>query len=124
MGVGDGHKALDYGISGYILRGETQFMAKKSQKSKAPRATTPRMYSDGAAAPKTTTGAKPATSTSSAGAAPARSSAGAAKPITTGGRGAMSLEQEYAFVMGDLRRLGIMAIAGFAFIAVVGLIFR
>jgi hypothetical protein len=99
-------------------------MAKKSQKSKAPRATTPRMYSDGAAAPKTTTGAKPASSTTSASVTPARPSAGAAKPITTGGRGMMSLEQEYAYVMGDLKRLGIVAIAGFVFIVIMGFITR
>ena len=36
----------------------------------------------------------------------------------------MSLEQEYAYVMGDLKRLGIVAIAGFAFILIMGFITR
>ena len=35
----------------------------------------------------------------------------------------MSLEQEYTYVMGDLKRLGIVAIAGFAFI-IMGFITR
>ena len=99
-------------------------MAKKTQKSKAPRATTPRMYSDGAPATATKAGAKPASSTSSAGVTTACPSAGAAKPITTGGRGMMSLEQEYTYVMGDLKRLGIVAIAGFVFIIIMGFITR
>ena len=92
-------------------------MAKKKtqQTRKTPRSTTPRMYSDGAPVP----------TTASAGVTtPEIHSAGAAKPITTGGRGTMPIEQEYAYVMGDLKRLGIVALGGFAFIVIMGFIFR
>ena len=92
-------------------------MAKKKtqQTRKTPRSTTPRMYSDDTPVP----------TTASAGVTtPEIHSAGAAKPITTGGRGTMPIEQEYAYVMGDLKRLGIVALGGFTFIVIMGFIFR
>lgn len=94
-------------------------MAKKKtqQARKTPRAATPRMYGDGAPAQTSATTARPS-------ATPARPSTPAAKPVTTGGRGTIPLEQQYAYVMGDLRRLGIVALGGFAFLVILGFILR
>jgi hypothetical protein len=98
-------------------------MAKKKsqQNRKAPRAATPRMYSDGAPAQTSTPTARPGTTAS---APAARPSTPATKPVTTGGRGTIPLEQQYAYVMGDLKRLGVTALGGFAFLIILGFIFR
>jgi len=98
-------------------------MAKKKTQParKTPRAATPRMYGDGAAAPTTTTAQRPAGSTASPA---ARAAASTARPITTGGRGTIPIEQQYAYVLGDLKRLGIVALGCFAFLLILGFIVR
>lgn len=93
----------------------------QSQTRKTPRAATPRMYGDGAPAQTSATTARPS---ATPGAPAARPSTPAAKPVTTGGRGTIPLEQQYAYVMGDLKRLGVTALGGFAFLIILGFIFR
>jgi hypothetical protein len=44
--------------------------------------------------------------------------------VTTGGRGSISLERQYAYVMGDLKRLAIVAVGMFAFLLTLGFILR
>ena len=98
-------------------------MAKKKtqQTRKTPRATTPRMYGDGAPAQTSATTARPGATASAPAARPLTP---AGKSVTTGGRGTIPFEQQYAYVMSDLRRLGIVALGGFAFLLILGFILR
>lgn len=90
---------------------------KTQQTRKTPKSTTPRMYGDGTPAQPA---AAPATTSTRAVAA---TTAGG-RPVTTGGRGYISMAEQYAYVMGDLRRLLITAIALFAFLIALGFILR
>ena len=92
-------------------------MAKKRDAvRRVPRSSTPKMYGDGKpsqAAQSTTSGV-----TGRAPAAPGRSSGVMAS------RPAVPLAQEYRYVLGDLRRLGILAAGVFAVLIVMGLLIR
>jgi hypothetical protein len=99
-------------------------MAKKKQTARrAPRASTPRMYGDGAAPAPSSTPAQPAARSAPSSSAAPRAATGA-RPTVTGGRGTISLTQQYQYVMGDLRRLGLVALAMFAFLLLLGLVLR
>jgi hypothetical protein len=85
-------------------------MAKKKTTRRAPQTSTPRMYSDG----------KP--SQVAAGAAP---TAGAGARPTGGAavaRGPVNLAKEYGYVAGDLKHLGIVAVALFGMLIALRLI--
>jgi hypothetical protein len=86
-------------------------MAKKKTTRRAPQTSTPRMYSDGKPS-QVAAGTVPA---SSAGARPAGGAAAAA-------RGPVDLAKEYGYVAGDLKRLGIVAVALFGMLFVLRLI--
>ena len=95
-------------------------MAKKKTQPtrKAPRASTPRMYGDGAPPTKTSAPAQPAARPAANGAATTT------RPAATGGRGSIPMEQQYAYVMGDLKRLGMVALGMFGFLIALGVILR
>ncbi len=76
-------------------------MAKKKTTRRVPQSSTPRMYSDGKPS-QVAAGAAPASGT---GARPAGGAAAA--------RGPVDLAKEYGYVAGDLKRLGIVAVALF-----------
>lgn len=91
-------------------------MAKKKMVRRVPSSASPRMYGDGkssqaaqAAAGKTTTAPRPAAGRMSS------------APVV---RGATDLAQEYSYVVGDLKRLGIIAGALFAVLVVLGVVIR
>jgi hypothetical protein len=75
-------------------------MAKKKTTRRAPQTSTPRMYSDGKPS-QVAAGTMPASS--------ARPAGGAAAAA----RGPVDLAKEYGYVAGDLKRLGIVAVALF-----------
>lgn len=91
---------------------------KKTTARRVPRGVTPRMYGDG----KPSSTAQPTAATS--GAKLARPSGGSGRMAGTASRGPVVLSQEYRYVLGDLRRLGILAAATFAVLIVLGLIIR
>jgi len=86
-------------------------MAKKKTTRRVPQSSTPRMYSDGKPS-QVAAGAAPASAT---GGRPAGGAAAAA-------RGPVDLAKEYGYVAGDLKRLGIVAVALFAMLFVLRLI--
>lgn len=90
---------------------------KKKQTRRTPRSSTPRMYGNGAPAQTTTTATQ-----SSTRAVATTTTAG--RPAATGGRGSIPLPQQYAYVMGDLKRLSITAAALFAFLIALGFLLR
>ena len=86
-------------------------MAKKKTTRRVPQSSTPRMYSDGKPS-QVAAGSAP---TSGASARPAGGAAAAA-------RGPVDLAKEYGYVAGDLKRLGIVAVALFAMLIVLSFI--
>lgn len=103
-------------------------MAKKKTVRRAPTAASPRMFGDGkpsqaaqATAGKTT----PAPRTTADKTAP-RAAAGPTRATngSTIARGAANLAQEYGYVVGDLKRLGIIAGALFTVLVILGVVIR
>lgn len=92
---------------------------KKTQPRRVPRAAEPRMFGDGKASTPATTPQRPASGVS---AAEARKPA--ARPAVTPVRAPITTTQNYAYVLHDLRRLGILAGATFAILIALGLIIR
>lgn len=91
-------------------------MAKKKMVRRVPPSASPRMYGDGkpSQAAQAAAGKTPAASRSTTNAATGPAVA----------RGAVSLAQEYGYVLGDLKRLGIIASALFALLVVLGIVVR
>jgi hypothetical protein len=104
-------------------------MAKKKTR-RVPRSSTPRMYGDGSPSQATQqlegSESQPAPSTAT-GAAPTQSQ-GTARPSAITGRtaatrSAVPLAEEYRYVGGDLKRLGIQAAVTFTALIALGIIF-
>jgi len=89
---------------------------KKTQSRKAPRTSTPRMYSSGAPAQPT------ATTVQQTGRSTGASTSAASRPTVAAARGTLPMEQQYAYVMGDLKRLGLVALGMFVFLIALGVI--
>lgn len=87
-------------------------MAKKKTTRRVPQAATPRMYGDGKPSQAAQAAAKPGT------ARPAASGAAAS------GRGTADLAKEYGYVVGDLKRLFIVAAALFAGLVALSVVIR
>ena len=86
-------------------------MAKKKIVRRVPQSASPRMYGDG----------KPSVAAQvAAGKSPASRAAGGAAIA----RGAANLAQEYSYVLGDLKRLGIIAGALFAVLVILGVVIK
>jgi hypothetical protein len=107
-------------------------MAKKKTR-RVPRSSTPRMYGDGtpsqATKPQEASTGQPAPSATT-GAVPTQSR-GTNRPPAAGGaarasaaRAPISLAEEYHYVIGDLRHLGIQAAVTFAVLIILGFILR
>ena len=96
-------------------------MAKKKTR-RAPHSSTPRMYGDGKPSQTAQTGgSQTASSTGGSVATPAR--VGSARTASST-RAAVPLTEEYHYVIGDLKRLGIQAAITFAVLIALGLILR
>ncbi|MBM4459265.1 MAG: hypothetical protein FJ011_16150 [Chloroflexi bacterium] len=99
-------------------------MAKKKSGRRAPRSVTPRMFGDGKVAqtPQPASSALPASPPRAGGTAPRGASA--AGRAVSAPRAPVSLGAEYRYVVGDLRRLGILAAGVFTVLIVLGLFIR
>jgi len=91
-------------------------MAKKKIVRRAPTSASPRMYGDG----KPSQAAQAAAGKPQAGPRPAAGGTAGA----TVARGPVNLAQEYSYVVGDLKRLGMIAGALFAVLVVLGIVVR
>jgi hypothetical protein len=91
-------------------------MAKKKIIRRVPQSASPRMYGDGkpSQAAQAATGKSPAATRATSGGTGGAASA----------RGAANLAQEYSYVLGDLKRLGIIAGALFAVLVILGVVIR
>ncbi|MCX7671717.1 MAG: hypothetical protein N2439_16815 [Anaerolineae bacterium] len=89
-------------------------MAKKKTVRRVPQTGSPRMYGDG----------KPSAAAQAAGQKPVIASRTTATPAAPTARGAVNLAQEYHYVLGDLKRLGMIAAALFAALVVLGVVVR
>ncbi len=90
-------------------------MAKKKLVRRVPQSPSPRMYGDG----KPSQAAQAATGKSPA----ARATSGGMGGASIA-RGAANLAQEYGYVLGDLKRLGLIAGALFAVLVILGVVIR
>lgn len=89
-------------------------MAKKKTVRRVPQTGSPRMYGDG----------KPSAAAQAAGQKPVVISRATPTPATATARGPVNLAQEYQYVLGDLKRLGMIAAALFAALVVAGIVVR
>ncbi len=89
-------------------------MAKKKPARRVPPSASPRMYGDG----------KPSAAAQAKAGGPQRPAAAATTSNPTGPRSAANLAVEYSYVLGDLKRLGIIAGALFAVLVVLGIVIR
>ncbi len=88
-------------------------MAKKKVAARrVPRSATPRMFGDG----------KPAQAAQPT--AAARANGVTSRMAGSTGRAPVALSQEYRYVTGDLRRLGLLAVGIFAVLIVLGVVVR
>ena len=105
---------------------------KKTAPRRVPRSGTPRTYGDGMPSPTASVAASEAAAVANSEAATSAAQAPVRAPSLTrrgvaAGTGAVSrsqvpLSQEYGYVPGDLRRLGIIAVATFAIMIVLGIL--
>lgn len=119
-------RALEFGAwtvpryNGLIISSSQEYfvMAKKKTR-RAPRGTTPRMYSDTPPAAAAQTPTQPATP---APARAARPSAASARTVSSLVRPDVPLSVEYKYVAGDLKRLGLTALSFFVVLIAAGVI--
>jgi hypothetical protein len=90
-------------------------MAKKKINRRVPQAATPRMYGDGKPSQTAQAAARPGI---------ARTARQVASGAATSGRGTADLAKEYGYVVGDLKRLFIVAAALFAALAALSIVVR
>lgn len=89
-------------------------MAKKKTVRRVSQAGSPRMYGDG----------KPSAAAQAAGQKPVVAPRPAVTAAAAPGRSEANLVQEYSYVLGDLKRLGVIAATLFAALVVLGIVVR
>jgi len=101
-------------------------MAKKKKKRRVSRKATPRMYGDGrptqTAQAANRRGKPQSTVTGKQGGRPTSSMQPTIRQAGSSGAKLVALSEEYHYIPGDLRRLGILAVGTFAMLIVLGVI--